>query len=110
MREKVDSEVATDVTGNQKSHGVTAHVIGTRPYMPGEYTLGRVGPKTDAFAFGIVVIELLTSLGGGGARSLVEIGYVYMRLSVSRCTHVKIVSVNTCGVGLLVFVLRVPCL
>ena len=29
--------------------------------MPGEYTLGRVGPKTDAFAFGIVAIELLSS-------------------------------------------------
>jgi hypothetical protein len=32
------------------------------------------GSKTGAFAFGIVVIELLTSLDGAGARTLVEIG------------------------------------
>jgi serine/threonine protein kinase len=73
VRVRVDSDVSTDVTGNQKSHGVTKTIIGTRAYMPGEYTLGRVGPKTDAFAFGIVLIELLTSRGGVGARTLVEL-------------------------------------
>ena len=61
VREKVDSDLGTDVTGNQKSHGVTGHIIGTRAYMPSEYTLGHVGPKTDAFAFGVVLIELLSS-------------------------------------------------
>jgi hypothetical protein len=71
-REKNNSEVATDVTGNQKSHGITKHIIGTRPYMPGEYTIGRVGPKTDSFAFGIVLIELLLSINGARARSLLE--------------------------------------
>jgi serine/threonine protein kinase len=74
VREKVNTGLATDATGNLKSHGVTQHIIGTLPYMPAEYTLGRVGPKTDTFAFGIVLIELLSSKDGRGARALVEIG------------------------------------
>jgi serine/threonine protein kinase len=43
-----------------KTHAVTTRVVGTGPYMPPEYAgLGHVSAKTDAFAMGIVIIELL---------------------------------------------------
>jgi serine/threonine protein kinase len=76
VRSKVKSGLATDATGNRlKSHASTAHVIGTRSYMPVEYLVrGHVSAKTDAFSFGIVVVELLTSMGGGAVRDLVEQG------------------------------------
>jgi len=45
------------------THHSTQNVIGTRPYMPSEYTyFGHVSEKTDAFAFGVVLCELLTGL------------------------------------------------
>ena len=41
--------------------------------MPSEYFIfGHVSDKTDSFAFGIVLIELLTGLPGMDARELVE--------------------------------------
>ena len=42
-------------------HHSTKLVIGTTPYMPPEYLqLGRVSEKTDTYAFGVVLLELLT--------------------------------------------------
>jgi serine/threonine protein kinase len=37
-------------------------VIGTRGYMPAEYANGQVSDKTDTYAFGVVLCELLTGL------------------------------------------------
>ena len=49
--------------GALETHHSTQNVVGTRPYMPSEYThLGHVSEKTDAFAFGVVLCELLTGL------------------------------------------------
>ena len=43
------------------THYSALDVIGTRPYQPVEYTQqGHVSEKTDTFAFGVVVLELLT--------------------------------------------------
>ena len=36
------------------------------------YMMGHVSPKTDSFAFGIVLIELITGLNGTDARELLE--------------------------------------
>eukprot|EP00935_MAST-01C_sp_MAST-1C-sp1_P002794 g2794.t1 len=45
-----------------KTHASTKQIVGTSPYMPNEYTLnGHISEKTDAFALGIVIIELLIS-------------------------------------------------
>jgi serine/threonine protein kinase len=76
VRPKVKPDLATDLTGNGlKSHASTAHIIGTRSYMPLEYLVrGHVSPKTAAFSFGIVVVELLTTLDGAAARDLIEDG------------------------------------
>ena len=47
-----------------KTHHSTQLVIGTKPYMPLEYLQsGHVSEKTDAFAFGVVLCELLTGEG-----------------------------------------------
>ena len=44
------------------SHYTAREVIGTKPYQPPEYTgQGHVSEKTDTFAFGVVVLELLTA-------------------------------------------------
>ena len=44
-------------------HMTTRNVIGTGPYMPPEYTFaGHVSAKTDTFAFGTVLLELLARL------------------------------------------------
>ena len=45
--------------------------------MPTEYTLhGRVSEKTDAFSYGILLIELLTNLHPTKARTLLdEVGF-----------------------------------
>ena len=43
------------------THVSTEHVIGTRAYMPLEALRGgKVGVKVDAYAFGVVLLELLT--------------------------------------------------
>ena len=45
-----------------KTHAITQRVVGTGPYMPQEYSgRGHVSEKTDAFALGIVIVELLIS-------------------------------------------------
>ena len=45
------------------THVSTRDIVGTRPYQPPEYTgMGHVSEKTDAFAFGVVLLELLTGL------------------------------------------------
>ena len=47
-----------------QTHHSTQAVIGTRPYMPMEYQqMGHVSEKTDTYAFGVVLCELLTGLG-----------------------------------------------
>jgi hypothetical protein len=44
-----------------QSHHSTRVVVGTTPYMPAEYLQsGHVSEKTDAYAFGVVLLELLT--------------------------------------------------
>ena len=45
------------------THLSALDVIGTKPYQPPEYTgKGHVSEKTDTFAFGVVVLELLTAM------------------------------------------------
>jgi hypothetical protein len=45
-----------------RAHHSTQMVIGTRGYMPAEYANGQVSDKTDTYAFGVVLCELLTGL------------------------------------------------
>ena len=47
----------------KETHHSTRNVIGTTPYMPPEYMqMGQVSEKTDTYAFGVVLCELLTGL------------------------------------------------
>ena len=47
--------------GSSKTHHSTRLIVGTRPYMPMEYLqMGQVSEKTDTFAYGVVLLELLT--------------------------------------------------
>jgi serine/threonine protein kinase len=48
--------------GRSHSNRSTLTVVGTNPYMPIEYLQqGHLSDKTDAFAFGVVLLELLTA-------------------------------------------------
>ena len=85
VRGRINSDLDTDVTGNQKTHASTQNVIGTRAYMPSEYLFGRVSTKTDTFSYGIVLVELLTSLNGRGARTLLE--FSEGPFAEELCTH-----------------------
>ena len=44
------------------THYSAPDIIGTKPYQPPEYAMsGHVSEKTDTFAFGVVLLELLTA-------------------------------------------------
>lgn len=75
VRADVRHRESFDATGtmDEESHASTRNCIGTPCYMPVEYaTFGHVSEKTDAFAFGIVLIELITDLNGFQSRALFE--------------------------------------
>jgi serine/threonine protein kinase len=56
-----------------KTHASTIQVVGTTPYMPSEYTQrGHVSERTDSFALGIVLMEMLADLHPTQARELVD--------------------------------------
>ena len=51
-------------TDNGDTHVVTQRRVGTRIYMPHEYTeSGHVSEKTDSYAFGVILLELVTASG-----------------------------------------------
>jgi hypothetical protein len=57
--------------GTVNTHAKTSLVVGTKGYMPPEYEKGgHVSVKTDSYAFGIVLLELLTGKVGLVAAAL----------------------------------------
>jgi serine/threonine protein kinase len=68
-----DRNAGNQLRTSAMTHAFTRQVAGTTPYMPNEYIQnGHVSEKTDAFAFGILVIEVLTNLKPIEARTLVD--------------------------------------
>ena len=70
--------------GGSQVHAVTSHIVGTHGYMAPEFIRdGLVTPKLDVFAFGVIVLEILSgkqavdvgsNIGGlgGGERVLLS--------------------------------------
>ena len=48
----------TDINDQKK----TGTILGTSGYIPPEYYRGEISVKTDIFAFGVVILEVLTGL------------------------------------------------
>lgn len=47
--------------GGSQVHAVTSHIVGTQGYMAPEFIRdGLVTPKLDVFAFGVIVLEILS--------------------------------------------------
>jgi hypothetical protein len=68
---KGESLAASGLSSN--THAFTKMVVGTTAYMPVEYIqLGHFSEKTDAFAFGIIVIEMLVRVNCVQARAFVD--------------------------------------
>jgi serine/threonine protein kinase len=60
-------------TSGGPTHAATKAIIGTTPYMPVEYLQsGHVSEKTDSFAFGIMVVEMIANINCLAARDLVD--------------------------------------
>ena len=60
------ARIAPELARDSVSHVSTQTVAGTLPYMPPEFVMSRrVSTKTDAFAFGVVLLELLASQRDG---------------------------------------------
>ncbi len=61
-----DFGLATSLNDNNAgiivTHMQTVHVMGTQVYMAPEYLKGKLSTKVDSFAFGLVIIEMLTGL------------------------------------------------
>ncbi|GMN34627.1 hypothetical protein TIFTF001_004777 [Ficus carica] len=63
LRAKVSNFGLARVVGNGKDEGLqlTRHVVGTQGYLAPEYIEhGVITPKMDVFAFGVVMLELLS--------------------------------------------------
>ena len=46
----------------------TGTILGTSGYIPPEYYAGKISIKTDVYAFGVVVLEVLTGLASFDGR------------------------------------------
>jgi serine/threonine protein kinase len=81
-------------THNQQTHATTGNIIGTLAYMPSEYlNFGFVSEKTDSFAFGIIICELMTSLDGRGSRALLDLQLA----TVDYESLVQVPEIEQCG-------------
>ena len=53
-----------DTRISDETHASTRQIVGTSPYVPPEYLRrGQVSERTDAFALGVLIVELLVSEG-----------------------------------------------
>jgi serine/threonine protein kinase len=101
----------THTSGYEQTHGLTKMAVGTTPYMPTEYAnLGHISAKTDAFAFGILVIELLTNLHPRSARELAD-SYTDLKARTNRLREIakECKWVNTEGARTIVCEIAAQC-
>jgi hypothetical protein len=60
---RIAPQLALSTSARGATHLSTGIIVGTRPYMAPEYAqLGQVSEKTDTFAYGVVLLELLTGM------------------------------------------------
>lgn len=61
LRAKIGNFRLARTAQRERANDVTEHVVGTRGYMAPEYQrAGLVTPKVDVYAFGVVMLELIT--------------------------------------------------
>ncbi|CAN6214361.1 unnamed protein product [Urochloa humidicola] len=61
MNPKISDFGLARISGREQSQAITNHVVGTYGYMAPEYaTRGNYSVKSDAFSFGVMVLEIVT--------------------------------------------------
>lgn len=61
LRAKIGNFRLARTAEREGTNAVTVHVVGTRGYMAPEYQrAGLVTPKVDVYAFGVIMLELIT--------------------------------------------------
>ncbi|CAN6208072.1 unnamed protein product [Urochloa humidicola] len=61
MNPKISDFGLARILGREQSQAVTNHVVGTYGYMAPEYVMrGNYSVKSDAFSFGVMVLEIVT--------------------------------------------------
>lgn len=68
------ARVMENEEGNNEGFQLTRHVIGTQGYMAPEYIEnGLITPKMDVFAFGVVILEILSGREVAGGDQLLSV-------------------------------------
>jgi serine/threonine protein kinase len=63
MRAKIGNFRLARTAKREGTNAVTVHVVGTRGYMAPEYQrAGLVTPKADVYAFGVIMLEVITGI------------------------------------------------
>ncbi|XBJ20958.1 hypothetical protein VPH35_011685 [Triticum aestivum] len=61
MNPKISDFGIARLFGQDQTHGITKHVVGTYGYMAPEYVMcGNYSVKSDSFSFGVMVLEIVT--------------------------------------------------
>ena len=76
----------------------TGTILGTSGYIPPEYYAGKISIKTDVYAFGVVVLEVLTGLASFDGRCEPKelVCIVIVLVFISQCFCMEVVNFPHC--------------
>ncbi|CAN6372287.1 unnamed protein product [Urochloa humidicola] len=109
MNPKISDFGVARIFGRDQAQAVTSHLVGTNGYMAPEYLMrGNYSVKSDAFSFGVIVLEIVTGRKNndwvqvwehwkaGTVMELVDpsMGGSFREADVMRCIHIGLLCVQ----------------